>query len=74
MSQTRVMDYETGRAMAGRASDELVAASAEAEPTGAVPAYRDERGEWQYVQPSMVDQMTCTQGASIVTVYVEEIG
>lgn len=71
MTTYRVMDYDTGSSLRGAPSAELVERSAEADPTGAVPAYRDEAGVWQYVQPSMVEQYERTQRLDIITVYIE---
>lgn len=67
----RVTDYDTGSRVHGTASAELVEQSEAASPTGAVPAYRDDAGVWQYVQPSQVEQ-TRRLGYEVQTVFVEE--
>ena len=65
-----VMDYETAEVLAGRASAELIEQSEHAEPTGAVPAYRDGNGVWQYVAPSDVEHFRRNLGTETQTVYV----
>lgn len=65
-----VLDYDTVNVLEGVPSDELVAASDAAGDTGAVPAYRDVDGVWQYVAPSMRDQYR-RMGHDVITVYVE---
>lgn len=57
-------------AMPGRPSDELVAASLDASPEGAVPAYA-EGGTWHYVRPSDVEHYRRHLRVEVVTVYVE---
>jgi hypothetical protein len=52
METTRVCDYSTGKTLAGVASDELAYESAKAGSTGAVGAYLDEAGIWQWVDES----------------------
>lgn len=65
-----IRNYVTGSSVEGTASEELETRSAAEEPTGAVPAYRDEAGVWQYVQPSLVDHMRGL-GHDVITVYVD---
>lgn len=65
----KVVSYDDARRLDGTASDNLIEASA-AEPTGAVPAYRDADGVWQYVPPSQVEFMG-QRGEDVITVYVE---
>mgnify|MGYP001587254345 CR=1 FL=1 len=51
-----VYDYQTGVALPGRPSDALAAASAaEHSGTGAVGAYRDADGVWQYLRADEID-------------------
>lgn len=71
MSAARVMGYDDGSLLAGLASERLVAESAAAGPTGAVPAYRDDAGVWQYVEPSQVTHYETHLRTPITTVYVE---
>ncbi len=66
------MDYDTSALLEGECSAELARQSAEAAPTGAVPAYRDSDGVWQYVEPSQVEHYERNLGESVRTVYVEE--
>jgi hypothetical protein len=65
-----VNDYQTGAELDGDASETLAARSAEAGDTGAVPAYRDEDGVWQYVRPDEVEQAR-RQGRDVRTVWVQ---
>ena len=65
-----VRSYDDAREL-GLASDDLVRESEAAGPTGAVPAYRDADGVWQYVQPSQVDHYRRNLRETVVTVYVE---
>lgn len=65
-----VMEYATGQRLDGTASPELVRESVNAEPTGAVPAWRDDNDEWQYCPPSGVD-LQRRRGFDVRTVYVE---
>lgn len=67
----RVCNYQTGETLPGTASDELVAASEAEGSTGAVPAYRDADGVWQYVAPSQVDHYRTQLREEVVTVYIE---
>lgn len=46
----RVYNYITGMELDGTPSLELIEASESAGDTGAVGAYRDENGVWQYVE------------------------
>jgi hypothetical protein len=69
---TAVMSYETAETLEGGASEELVRESEAAEPTGAVPAYRDTDGVWQYVAPSQVEHYRRNLRETVVTVYVVE--
>jgi hypothetical protein len=62
----KVYGFETDSRLEGTASPELIAKS-EAEETGAVPAYLDGTGVWQYVQPSL--SFLCPR-ADTQTVYV----
>jgi hypothetical protein len=65
-----VYDYQSGEQLAGSASPDLTARSRAAGPTGAVPAYRDERGVWQYVQPQDQEHYRRNLGISVRTVFV----
>ena len=67
----RAVAYETGARIEGTPSPELVRESNAAAPTGAVPAYRDENGVWQYVEPSQVEHYRRNLRVEVVTVYVE---
>jgi hypothetical protein len=71
MSAARVMGYDDGAMLVGAASAQLIAESAAAEPTGAVPAYLDEAGVWQYVAPSQAAHYETHLHTPITTVYVE---
>ena len=66
-----VMDYETSNPLEGLCSEELEEASRLAEPTGAVPAYRDSTGVWRYVPPSEVENFKRNLNKEVVTVFVE---
>lgn len=68
---TRVMDYDSGDTLDGDVSDELRDESAAADPTGAVPAYRDDAGTWQYVAPSQVEHARRNLCQDVRTVWVE---
>ena len=65
-----VNDYQTGTALDGEASETLAERSAEACDTGAVAAYRDDDGVWQYVRE---DEMASARrrGREVRTVWVE---
>jgi hypothetical protein len=65
-----VLDYDTADRLDGSASEELVEQSVAAEPTGAVAAYRDDDGSWQYVPDCDVERMR-RLGCDVQTVYVE---
>ena len=71
MRAARVMGYDDGAVLVGAPSAQLVAESAAAGPTGAVPAYRDDAGVWQYVEPSQVTHYETHLRTPITTVYVE---
>ena len=65
-----VRNYDTGSTLPGTASETLARESAAAEPTGAVPAYRDAAGVWQYVAPSDIERHVRHLGETVLTVYV----
>lgn len=67
----KVYCYDTGAALDGSASAELITASVAEGPTGAVFAYRDEDGVWQFVAPSQVDHYRRHLGVTTRTVYVD---
>ncbi len=73
MSTSTVRSYETSGTLSGTPSAELIEQSG-AVDTGAVPAYRDEAGVWQYVAPSQVSHYRDQLREEIVTVYVETTG
>lgn len=64
------ISYGSNETLEGVCSQELIDASA-AEETGAVPAYRDSDGVWQYVAPCDVEHYKRFLGETVVTVYVE---
>lgn len=67
----RVKSYETGETLAGQPSLVLVDRSAEAAPTGAVPARWDaERGAWVYVPP---ERRRLYRSGEVIAVWVEEV-
>lgn len=69
----RVMSYKTGNRLKGAPSDKLVEesfADQERRGTGAVYAYQDRDGVWQYVKPSDEDRIR-RQGYDVITVWVE---
>jgi hypothetical protein len=66
--KNKLMDLDSGHRLAGWVSHKLILESALAE-SGAVPAYRDDDGVWQYVQPSQVE-LTRRRGYDVRTVYV----
>jgi hypothetical protein len=68
----RVSDYQSGDSLPGRPSSELVEASLSEGPTGAVSAYRDESGVWQYVEHSEVEHYRRNLRETVRTVFVEE--
>jgi len=65
-----VISYADAVELVGVPSDELLAASA-AEESGAVPAYLDGEGVWQYVAPSQEDFVRRHE-RDVITVYVAE--
>lgn len=65
----RVYDYRDGSVLKGTPSEELVAASAEAEPTGAVLARLD-GGVWHHVPDQDADHYRRNLREDVVTVYV----
>lgn len=65
-----VTQYKTGERLAGTPSDELVEQSLAASPTGAVNAYCDGSGVWQYVAQHDIGAPRFA-GLEILTVYVE---
>jgi hypothetical protein len=65
-----VYSYDTGAILNGIASAELVHESEVAEPTGAVPAFCDAAGVWQYVQPNQVNYYRSSLHETVITVYV----
>lgn len=72
-ASTKVMSYETGEELSGTPSDLLVRESARAGDTGAVAAYRDADGVWQYVPEHEADHYARQLGKDVVTVYVESV-
>jgi len=68
-----VIFYDTGKPALGIASDELVAASAAATPTGAVCACRDKRMVWHPIDPSDAAHYRDMHGYLVETVYVESV-
>ena len=66
-----VMSYADASTLDGIPSAELVHESERAGDTGAVPAYRDDDGVWQYVQPSMVSHYETQLRTPVTTVYVD---
>ena len=67
---TNVRNYQTGAALSGRATRDLIAASkAERSGTGAVAAYC-ERGWWHHVADDQVSQLE-RLGHTVVTVWTE---
>ena len=68
----RVLNYDTGETLDGPPSPELIEESLAADPTGAVPAFQDSVGTWQYVPPSEVDFYKHQRKEDVITVYVEE--
>lgn len=66
-----VYDYDTGRRLEGKVSANLLYESNRAEPTGAVPAYRDEHGIWHFVRPSEVNHYRRNLREDVRTVYVD---
>src|SRR5690606_38095643 len=66
-----VYDYETGDALEGAPTAELVRESLAAGETGAVPTYR-EGDAWHYVAPSDVEHRRRNLGCDVRTVYVSD--
>lgn len=70
-----VFDYVSGEALEGAASDALTEASAEAAATGsgagAVAAYMDGSGVWQYVREDEQSFHREIHGRDVRTVWVE---
>lgn len=69
----RVSDYQSGDSLPGKPSSDLVEASLSEGPTGAVSAYRDESGVWQYVEHSEVEHYRRNLREKVRTVFVEEV-
>ena len=67
----RVYAYQGGEQLDGYPSEELATMSAQAVPMGAVKAYRDAGGEWQWVDASDVSRPMHAHH-DILTVYVEQ--
>lgn len=65
-----VVDIDTGDRLDGAASSGLIESSVLAEPTGAVAAYCDDEGTWQYVREDEQERMR-RLGREVRTVYVE---
>lgn len=65
------MSYDDGSPLAGVPSDVLVRESARAGQTGAVGAYRDTSGVWQYVPDAAKSQYERHLGLTVTTVYIE---
>lgn len=66
-----VMDYGSGAPLEGEPSVELALRSAAAGDSGAVAAYRDADGVWQYVADSQVGHARTHLGHDVVTVWVD---
>ena len=67
-----VRNFTTGEILSGNASAELVRESEAAAPTGAVMAYRDEAGVWQYVAERDASFYR-SQGHDVIVVYVDGV-
>ena len=65
-----VLDADTCKPVGMQASRVLVRES-RACLTGAVPAYMDHQGEWQYVSPSLVNEYCRHFGRNVRIVYVD---
>jgi hypothetical protein len=65
-----VRSYVTGETLEGTASEGLAEASAAEGPVGAVDAYRDDEGVWQYVREDRAADERA-RGRRVCTVYVE---
>jgi len=69
----RVLSYQTGDNLVGVPSPELVRESEdERTGTGAVPAYCDEHGVWQYVLPCDEDAFV-RAGHDVISVWTERL-
>jgi hypothetical protein len=68
-SDYTLRDYDTAESLDGELSVELVRASLDAEPTGAVYAYLDD-GAWQHVRADQAERIQRI-GHQVRTVYVE---
>ena len=66
----RVYDYQSGAALEGVPSGELVEASFEQWPEGAVSACRYGDGLWQFIAPAAVEFYR-HQGFAVMTVYCQ---
>lgn len=69
-ARVHVYSYDTGRALPGRPSVLLVRESFNS-LDGAVPAYRDEKGVWQYVRPDEVEHYQRNLRLDVSIVYVD---
>ena len=67
-----VVDYDTSDRVEGDCSVSLYQASQAAAPTGAVAAYRDAAGVWQYLREDEVEHYRRSLRETVVTVYVED--
>lgn len=72
MKTYRVLAADTGEDLEGTPSEELIEASEDAGPLGAVPAYQDADDVWQYVHPDEVAYHTGVLCETVLAVYVEE--
>jgi hypothetical protein len=68
---SKVMDYDSGDELEGTPSEELVGESEAVVDTGAVGAYRDDDGVWQYVPQHDEDRQRRHLARQIRTVWVE---
>jgi hypothetical protein len=69
---SRVCNYQTGSALEGEPSEALIEASAaESSGTGAVCAYRDADGVWQYVPEDEEDFYRRVRGEDVRVVWVQ---
>jgi len=66
-------DYHSGCALEGSMSPTLLKASLEAQPTGAVNAYRDSSGVWQYVAAQDVEHYSKNLREAVWAVYVDGV-
>lgn len=64
-----VFDYDTGRLLPGKPSEELIKKSG-ATPEGAVSAYLDDDKVWQYVMPSQKQHYKENLQEIVKTVFV----